>query len=42
MRGLKLHQVRQQLQVNETQVLQELLYNKMKYILCYGCGHLCL
>lgn len=42
MRGVKLHKVRQQLQVNEIQVFQELLYERMKYMLTYRCGHLCL
>lgn len=42
MRGAKLHQVRQQLQVNETQVFQQLLCKRMKYILIYIGGHLCL
>lgn len=42
MRGVKLHQVRQQLQVNETKIFQELLYKRMKYILTYRYSHLCL
>lgn len=33
MRGVKLHRVTQELQVNETQVYQALLYKRMKDIL---------
>lgn len=39
---VKLHQVRQQLQGNETKLFLRLLCKRMKYILTSACGHLCL
>lgn len=39
---VKLHQVRQQLQANETELFLQQLCKRMKYILTSRCGHLCL
>lgn len=39
---VKLHQVRQQLQANETELFLQLLYKRTKYILTSACGHLSL
>lgn len=39
---VRLHQVRQQLQANETELFLRQLRKKMKYILISSCGHLCL
>jgi len=39
MRRVKLHQVRQELQANETELLLQMLCKTMKYILTSRCDH---